>query len=305
MRNHNHSSQFCSSPQKNFRFGFTLLELLIVIVVISVLAALILPAINSSRSTVRVAEVKNEISALERGIADFKARFGVEPPSHLVLYESPSGWNTNNTLTRESKATLKRLWPQFDFTIARDINGNSNTTDTLNLTGAECLTFFLGGVFRPDSSDPNKGIVVGFSKNPANPLSVPSSTGATREGPFFKFNPGRFVDVDSDGMKEYVDTLSGQTSPYIYLSSNDGRGYVLSDGTIASGQGIASPYTQSSSANAPAWNAKSFQIISPGMDAEYGTGGVFDKSTATNDLVGNRETERDNITNFHRGTLAD
>jgi hypothetical protein len=58
-------------------------------------------------------------------------------------------------------------------------------------------------------------------------------------------------------------------------------------------------------AGTAAWNPQSFQIISPGSDNEYGTGGVFNADTASNDLVGAaRETERDNITNFHSGRLA-
>jgi len=52
------------------------------------------------------------------------------------------------------------------------------------------------------------------------------------------------------------------------------------------------------------WNGKSFQIISPGADNEYGIGGRFDTDSAQTDFASNRTPERDNITNFNGGVLA-
>ncbi len=46
--------------------------------------------------------------------------------------------------------------------------------------------------------------------------------------------------------------------------------------------------------------SKSFQIISPGPDANYGTGGLFNPENKSN-LSSHC---KDNITNFHPGRLA-
>jgi hypothetical protein len=69
------------------------------------------------------------------------------------------------------------------------------------------------------------------------------------------------------------------------------------------GDGIRDPiaiYTQG--AAGPAWKEQSFQLISPGFDREFGTGGGY---TADNGLVNRsaRSSETDNITNFSSLTL--
>ena len=74
------------------RQGFTLIELLMVMSVIAVLAALLIPAVQSVMSRAKIAEVKVEMSQLEAAIADFNAEFSTNPPSQVILYESPAGW---------------------------------------------------------------------------------------------------------------------------------------------------------------------------------------------------------------------
>jgi hypothetical protein len=60
----------------------------------------------------------------------------------------------------------------------------------------------------------------------------------------------------------------------------------------------------SSISTLPAWNANSYQIISPGPDGIYGSGGAYQQGDANGLLVGARSGERDNITNFSSGVLA-
>ena len=62
-----------------------------------------------------------------------------------------------------------------------------------------------------------------------------SSSGQNRVKPYFDFNPARLVDKDGDGFSEYVDPLPSQSSPYLYFSSNDGRGYAKATGTNSLG----------------------------------------------------------------------
>jgi prepilin-type N-terminal cleavage/methylation domain-containing protein len=301
-------SQRRISRRRIFRRGFTLVELLMVIVVISILVALILPALRGASRNVRVTEVKTEIEALDRAIADFKAVFGVEPPSRIVLYEQASGWTNTDPETRRSKALIRRLWPQFDFTINRDINRDGDTDDVIAITGAECLVFFLGGLFIPNNQGDftQGGAMVGFSKNPANPFSFASANSA-RVGPFHEFKPNRLVILDPTGRKipSYLDPLPDQSAPILYLSSYEGRGYEQADLAVFGDTSLdmSNVYRQNSN-NGPPWNGKSYQIISPGFDGRYGVGGKFDPNTAETDLTGNREPERDNITNFHNSTLA-
>lgn len=280
------------------RRGFTLVELMVVIVIIALLVGLIMPAIFGAMTTARNAEVRTEISQLEAGISSFKTEFGVEPPSNITLYVDQAGWDSDP----RSKAIIRRIWPQFNFAGT----GGGGWTAPTTLNGAECLVFFLGGV-----RSGTNGALTGFSKNP----SLPFGTGGPRVGPFFEFDISRLVDVDSNQAPEYKDTLPSQTSPYFYFSSYDGRGYRLAE--------VGAPalplrhYVMNDNSTAadltddPPFNPNSYQIVSPGADGTFGNasaavtaidyaGGIYDPDDES--TVG--EAERDNITNFTGGRLV-
>lgn len=313
------------------RAAFSLIELLIVIVVIAVLIGLLLPAINGVRLSIRAGETKTEITQLSSAIASFKSQYNVEPPSYLAIPASdPSDtaaveaeWNT--AAYAPSKRLIRQIWGRrFDF----GTNGGLGNAGPVVLTGPECIVFFLGGVRVWDDSmagggnedglrDANEvgAAIVGFSSNPTRPFDVDAGT---RNGPFFEFKQSRLVDLDGDGAYEYLDTIPGQVTPYMYLSSYDGSGYQAPDlvffGNVS--QDMLSPYMQGEGVP---WKNKSFQIISPGFDFTYGTGGFYtpgidmaqtlfdpdlplqpDPSLVDYNPV--RLVETDNITNFSEGT---
>ncbi len=304
------------------RAGFTLIELLAVIIVIMILMALLAPAVMGAFRRVRITAVRAEISQLETAIGKFKATYGAEPPSMILLQENPANWDAT------SRAVIRQLWPQYDFTSSIDINGNSTTTDTITLTGPECLVFFLSGPNvqnTPGTTPLNIGACRGFSKNPAFPFD---RTSVTREGPLFEFLPSRFTDIDQDGFPEYVDPLPSQTAPYLYYSAYDGGGYNSLSNTEftlinTNFAGLIEPYRQGIGVNAPYFKPNGFQIISPGYDKQYGFGGAYvttgSSRLPTSPTVdpqypnafstaaptsGQRVFESDNITNFSEGTLA-
>lgn len=233
----------------------------------------------------RESRVVTDIKSLENALADFKANFGDYPPSRITLYANAEGWNSD----RRSKAIVRRFWPFFDFNdpaYPESFFEKDETKKSLN--GSECLVFFLGGV-----SDEKAGLI-GFFKNPAKPFSPAASS---RLGPFFEFDRARLTDINNNGLWEYADSFPDREKPFVYYSAYDGRGYNANDKTF----GLA-PYQKP---DGEAWEPKSFQIISPGKDGEYGTGGVYDPKAVNKDLIEKRKAERDNITNFSSGRLAD
>lgn len=273
--------------------GFTLVELMVVIVIVALLVALLLPAIWGAVITAREGQVRTDISELEKSITAFQAEYGgIAPPSRITLYKAGETWDSR------SRAIIRRIWPQFDFS---NSGGLSLSNDSVTLTGAECLVFFLGGIPVEDGS--GRFRATGFSKNPANPFAS-ETTAANRVGPFFAFESNRLVDEhgNSNGFPEYLDALPGQTNPYIYLSSYDGRGYRTADiptGTLTRWYVLPDDTTANDTDNPP-YKPNGYQIISPGGDGLYGDGGVYDPDN-TSSLTA---AELDNITNFTDGRLA-
>lgn len=121
-----------ASQRAAARFAFTLLELLIAISIIAILASLILAVAGRASTRVHEAQVTADIATLSTGIAAFKQKFGIEPPSSITVYEqgtnnapTGTGWNADP----RSMSIIRQIWPNFDFTYAAeggqvDINGD-------------------------------------------------------------------------------------------------------------------------------------------------------------------------------------
>jgi prepilin-type N-terminal cleavage/methylation domain-containing protein len=315
------------------RTAFTLVEIMVVIVIIGILTAILVPVIGGIIRRTNEAAVKVEIHSLESAISDFKTKFGCHPPDNITLYELQNGWSSTPE-GRASRSKITRIWPRFRFVspnstlLTWDVNGDGNFgSGTFTLSGAECLVFFLGGMPKDDGSGNEKStFMTGFSKNPSNPFQ-PRTVDESRDGPFFEFPSSRLVDVEvnsaglhggsADGFPEFIDTLSNQTAPYLYLSSNEGRGYnAAAAGLVFHSNSQSalwgnhwnriSPYRQT--AGGPFWKAKTFQIISPGFGPHenttdefcpYGIADVYDPENTNTGALSPQDA--DNITNFSAG----
>jgi prepilin-type N-terminal cleavage/methylation domain-containing protein len=279
------------------RSGFTLLELLVVIVIIGVLMALLLTVFRGVFANVNVTKVKTDFTQLEVALKSFESDYGVIPPTSIILTEDPSmtAWDAR------SRSMLRKMFgPNVDFTAVNDFNGDNDTTDVITLTSSECLVFFLGGIRDSVDYPPTpltlNATLTGFSGNKEKPFS---RGGDNRFDPPITLDTDRFVDNDNDGMPEYKDTIStaNQSVPILYASSNNGQGYSDTDGSVAH-------FHQSDGSTA--WNENSFQLVSPGEDGDFGfdvepTPFVVLTWSEGSALTG---TQRDNIANFAPGTLG-
>jgi general secretion pathway protein G len=278
---------YCSSTRA--RGGFSMIELLIVITVIAILAGLLLGGVQSAMSRVRVAGVVAELKNFEKAVKDFSSDFGVDPPSFIILCEQAADWSTVDPDIRASRAFIRQLWKDYDFTVDRDINGiNGVEAEPIRLNGSECLVFFLGGLI-----DKGSGVAVakGFSKVSAAPFGSLAGAQGSRSGPYYEFESKQFIDLDNDGFLEYMDSIPGQQRPIQYFSSYGGTGYrplgrnnTYDGGTPTTSDDEVLPnslrwvYTKSQGAPAsgstPAkaaepFNPNGFQLISPGLNTEY------------------------------------
>ena len=292
---------------RHTRQGFSLIELLVVIVIIGILMALILPALAGVRRRAAVAEQAAEFSKIDTAITQFASDMGVEPWSEIILRENGSSAAWDPT----SATRIRRIWPTFNYNQDIDFNGDfaftgdSSGGGTITLAGSECLVFFLAGPFSRDA-DGNGSIspaeaalpaaYLGFSKNPINPCST---TGTNRQAPWFTFDPDRLQDDDQDGMPGYYPTLGNSNVPIHFASSNNGQGYY---------PGVAI-YVQADGRTP--WNANGHQLIAAGFDDElgfvpYSAPPAARLQYANSDSMNGRPLEADNVTNFKQGsTLGD
>jgi prepilin-type N-terminal cleavage/methylation domain-containing protein len=213
------------------RRGFTLIELIVVILIIMVLAALLLPAVMSGFRQAGLVQQVDDMGKLQAGLDAFKAKYGVYPPSRVRLREN-TPYNTNEGFDAHSLKVLKQIWPSFNpETVAGPVgdpnttspyplndprrhvylwccdnpnkaydpvsnpNPRANWTGTYELEGDECLVFFLGGIAQFDRSDPKPTIILhGFSRRANDPSDIPNAgvpATQTRDAPLVEFNANR------------------------------------------------------------------------------------------------------------------
>ena len=241
------------------RAGFTLVELLVVLVILSLLIALLLPAIAGAIRKARGAAVQAEINQLAQALAAFKSQFGDYPPSRVILNESgglpsgstlpvPSGGNPTGTvaditigqLADRTATAMRKFWPRAQFSTSGprfspgstewyDFNGTgSQEAVDFVLQGHECLVFFLGGI-PLNVSGPIS--VIGFGKSPTNPFSngVQGSSmySGNRTPPMFEFKSERLQLTLLTSLPTgsgYSAFLSATSRNPGYIDSLDGQG---------------------------------------------------------------------------------
>ena len=286
------------------RKAFTMVELLMVISIITLLAAILVPAVASVKRRANEARVRIEIGNLESGVLMFRSLANLLPPSQIVIHLTGDGWKTDP----RSTMYVRTIWPQFDFNMGGPNSATTGTpgvhypvewTSDRQMNSGECLLFFLGGIYEPGYG------MVGFSKNPQWPFQ-PRSAATNRTLPLYDFTPERIIDYDKNGIPEFKDTLAGQTAPYLYFSSYEGSYNVPAE--LPAGGTLLDVYRQSKQRTTPgpltrtmkAYNPMTCQIVSPGYDGKYGLGGVYDPNQP---LLLSPE-DLDNITNFSAGCLG-
>lgn len=178
------------TPALAQRSGLTLVELLVVIVIIAVLAALITPAIFQARISAKNAVIKAEIDMLHMAIVNYKNEYGSFPPC-----TSASGPDT------AAAQHIRSIFPRTPTTYA----GNA-------ITPGDALTSWLAG----------------YSKNPKDPLSGTrvkrfefDQTRVTSSGQFYPTDkPGSpyiYIDSGSYGsgfpVGEYTYTADQNDNP--------------------------------------------------------------------------------------------
>jgi prepilin-type N-terminal cleavage/methylation domain-containing protein len=272
--------------------GFTLVEMLVVIAIIGILAAILLPAIQKVLKTAKENRIAQEVSQLHQAVESYKQKFGDYPPDFSSVRVVGDLSDANNIVARH----LRKAFPRH----------------TEN--AASFAAFFVDSSGSFHVPDPSEALVFWLCRLKNDPRQ-PLSSATTERHVFFPFDEARLVDVDNNGWVSYV-PKDGKNVPYVYF---DSRTYQFTYGgspAFSSYPGYPAttatgvwPYKSNSNSTAPNFaNPTTFQIISAGLDGDYGpTTGVSTYNyrwfpNGTNYELG----DMDNITNFSEGkTLQD
>jgi len=222
------------------RRGFTLTEILIVIVIIGMLMALLLPAINAARTRAKEAVIKIDLSQLEAALEHYKDTYGDYPPDFFgVQDEFPDEIRkpARAAVLRHLRKAFPRIhvssgpnaWDEFcdHFNNHHTPNFPANLRFQ-DLSPASALVFWLGGL--PDASfDPSNNILSskrlrGFSANPQHPFASEGS----RRKKLFDFDETRLRGFDDDENVPPADrkwerwpmySAANTKVPYVYFKS--------------------------------------------------------------------------------------
>lgn len=255
-----------SSPHPR-RSGFTLVELIVVITIISILAALITAAVVMTRGAASDAKVTAEMRQIDTAIQAFKASYNVGYlPSQLVLRNTVGAYVTSNAAEKASKDFLLKLFPRIDQTANQGwvMAAPANPNAMVVLNGCECLVFFLGG---PDG-------INGFSGDPRIPYKPGQKNKVSFD--FGSFGSRLKVGVFKPNTPVLLDPYAEGTAddqPYYYFSSRYGDDYdfshVIIDPTLR--VQLAPIFVDDLNPTRRGFaNGKTFQLICAGKDKRAG-----------------------------------
>ena len=245
------------------RSGFTLVELLVVITIIGILAALLLAAVQRARVAAARAVITSGITELDTAIKDLKNSVGSFPPNAqtddtnpVATPEQPAAPLVENTILTDFKQFMAKAFPQHreHEALIKALVGQSTTAQDTNIatnlpggmTAAEALVFWIGG-FSDDPKYPISGaggpsylLRPGQGEdNEQDPIDTRSwrlgvniqDLGPRGEDDYFPANYNRFIVYndprDSSARRRinmWVLTPGNSPAPYVYFDASRGTG---------------------------------------------------------------------------------
>jgi len=231
--------------------GFTLVEMLVVLIIIGILAGILLPALGSARTAARKGVAAADIQLLTTALRQYERDFGVFPP------EGAASW-------------------------AYEINvGGTLTSYTASLSSSQALVFFLSKTFR---KSPSQVTAVAAAKPEHSGAQVLANIDA---GPYIELKTKQKGTEGAAIVRTVFRDPFGMNQSYGYANNTDGNGVFFTHGVRVAGVCTRCGTTISADyeAHGP-HNAASFDIYCAGPDGvdQCGRSGKSDDTRMTDDL---------------------
>ena len=276
--------------------GFTLVEILVVIVIISILAALATPAVLRAMHRVEEAAIQLEVNNLAQAVEAYRTEYGEYPPD----FTDPQAVVNHLNRIHPRRRNVPREMPT-----ANDVQ---DYMDQYNLNPSRALAFWLRG-FHPNPEFPISGDVHGDG-----------SPDSDRK-PFMEFEvrtiSGGDGDLETLEPNEYIIPTRGQPAPMVYFTSAtcpsctnpyevNERGEAIPK-FVGTPNGQVRPYVRPRRNEPQVFelvNPKTFQIISAGRDGQFGEYGTDPQDRKWHTLGLNfTDADNDNVANFSETNL--
>ncbi len=188
--------------------GFTLIELLVVIAIISVLIALLLPAVQSARAAARRIQCTNNLKQLALAAMNYESAHGIFPPGQMKLTtKPPSGFTLFvNLLPFMEQMPLYNGW------------NFSNAYDNLYSNTARSATI-ISGLLCPADIIPTNPVQNGTTSNEWYGITSYGGNAGSQSHPFSA--------VTSDGIFFYTGPAAPTFSQVKISAVTDGLSNTL------------------------------------------------------------------------------
>ncbi len=218
--------------KKQLRYGFTLVELLVVISIIGMLAGLLLPAVNAARESGRRAVCMANQSQVAMALLNYESARGAFPPMRGEVYSTST---TFYSAVGHQATWVGYLLPLMEYNVAweRLSGGRANTTSGVFDTNGEAIPIPIlkcKSASKPAEDASMSYVVNGGYQNGVGTTWATVTTIATGTT---RFEPGRREDAPFFDFLG-VSTSSGgsfayckQTVSVDYISTHNGTSYTL------------------------------------------------------------------------------
>jgi prepilin-type N-terminal cleavage/methylation domain-containing protein len=291
------------------RRGFSLIELLVVIVIIGILVGLLVPGVMTAYRRSQEFAIEQEVNQLSLAIEAFKTKYGFYPPDFTRITDvnqfipylnriAPNHSESANLTTwwTQVGSKLNAAGPQSSYVFWLSGLAKNKQYPLTGNTGNPLPAYNVGTVEREvffDFKSERLYYPLDLPSSPAGPYPTTMTTVITVQ------NPNRLVgELIKNSYSPMIATysqFSGNCQPFVFfelksLTVLPAPSFVNTSNALYN----LAPYNNGSEF----FNKDKFQLIAPGMDS------LFSATSTNNPNIGNcNPRERDNITNFSEGRL--